>query len=177
MNKWIYAATAAATALACAPSASAAEVIYTCGASPRCDFTQANGTGGFNNLVTPAERAFDHYYAVSLSEAYKLTVSLTSASAVFGFSASELLAADRTTSLGTFSNNGELGQLVAAVVPGLYYVHVAGELLADRAKSYTGTIEIAPIPEPATWALMLTGIAAVGTALRHRARTTRIAFS
>ncbi len=177
MKKWIYAATAAAAVLACAPSVSAAEVIYACDASPRCDFTQANGTGGFSNIVVPAESAFDHYYEFSLTSSFLLTVSLTSASSVFNYTASELLSADRTTSLGSFTNNGELGQLVVALAPGLYYVHIAGDLLSDRAKTYGGTIEIAAIPEPATWALMLVGIAAVGTAMRRRPRSTRVAFS
>jgi hypothetical protein len=36
---------------------------------------------------------------------------------------------------------------------------------------------ILPIPEPATWALMVAGIAAVGVSMRRRAQNVRVAFS
>lgn len=36
---------------------------------------------------------------------------------------------------------------------------------------------ISPVPEPATWAMMVGGIAAVGFAMRRRPRTARVSFS
>lgn len=36
---------------------------------------------------------------------------------------------------------------------------------------------IVPVPEPATWALMLAGVAAVGVSMRRRSKNVRVAFS
>lgn len=46
--------------------------------------------------------------------------------------------------------------------------------------TYSGDISIspaAPVPEPATWAMMVAGIAAVGVTLRRRSLTGRVSFS
>jgi hypothetical protein len=44
--------------------------------------------------------------------------------------------------------------------------------------SYGGSIVVsAAVPEPATWAMMIAGIAAVGMTMRRRAQNVRVAFS
>jgi len=45
--------------------------------------------------------------------------------------------------------------------------------------SFGGSIAItpAPVPEPATWAMMLAGVAAVGTAMRRRSHRAQVSFS
>lgn len=41
--------------------------------------------------------------------------------------------------------------------------------------TYSGDISVTPVPEPATWALMVAGIAAVGMTMRRRAKA--VAFA
>ncbi|TNE43730.1 MAG: PEP-CTERM sorting domain-containing protein [Sphingomonadales bacterium] len=48
--------------------------------------------------------------------------------------------------------------------------------IAYGTASYGGNITISPVPEPATWAMMIAGIAAVGFAMRRRKQTTRVVF-
>jgi hypothetical protein len=45
--------------------------------------------------------------------------------------------------------------------------------------SYSGTINfrVLPVPEPATWGMMVAGIAAVGASMRRRSQKVRVAFS
>ncbi|BAK65610.1 hypothetical protein SLG_09350 [Sphingobium sp. SYK-6] len=40
-----------------------------------------------------------------------------------------------------------------------------------------GTVEVPAVPEPATWALMITGFGAVGAMVRRSARRTRVQFA
>jgi hypothetical protein len=50
---------------------------------------------------------------------------------------------------------------------GPHTIFVNGTLLGPTG-SYSGTINVAPVPEPATWAMMLLGFAGVGMAVRRR---------
>lgn len=45
--------------------------------------------------------------------------------------------------------------------------------------SYSGTINfrVLPVPEPATWGMMVAGIAAVGASMRRRSQKVRVAFN
>lgn len=56
---------------------------------------------------------------------------------------------------------------------GTYVIHVTGE--RGNGSSFTGTLNFAesnaPVPEPATWAMMLLGFGAVGFQLRRRRST------
>ncbi len=42
--------------------------------------------------------------------------------------------------------------------------------------TYSGDISIVPVPEPATWGLMLIGIGAVGVTMRHRMQRAKVSF-
>ena len=55
---------------------------------------------------------------------------------------------------------------------GMHTVTVSGASVGTRGGgTYSGTINVAPpIPEPATWALMLLGFGVAGFAMRHRRR-------
>lgn len=57
-----------------------------------------------------------------------------------------------------------LNQPVAA---GLQTLDIKGS--AQKLGSYTGTISFASVPEPATWAMMILGLGAVGYSMRRRA--------
>ena len=43
--------------------------------------------------------------------------------------------------------------------------------------SFGGSIAITAVPEPATWAMMLAGVAAVGMTMRRRSARTQVSFS
>ena len=57
------------------------------------------------------------------------------------------------------------------LAPGDYYLQVTGELLSEDSASYAGTMGLAPVPEPATYALVLGGLGVLGLlAQRRRAK-------
>ena len=68
----------------------------------------------------------------------------------------------------------ELLQLVnQPVAAGLQTLTIKGS--AQKLGSYTGTISFASVPEPATWAIMILGLGAVGYSMRRR--TVKVAFA
>jgi PEP-CTERM motif len=77
--------------------------------------------------------------------------------------------------LGNFSFNGTTGSTThafGALGIGDYYYQVAGIGAGTRGGFYTLSSTATPVPEPETYALMLSGLGVVGfLALRRRART------
>jgi hypothetical protein len=68
----------------------------------------------------------------------------------------------------------ELLQLInQPVAAGLQTLTIKGS--AQKLGSYTGTINFASVPEPATWAMMILGLGAVGYSMRRR--TAKVAFA
>ena len=65
--------------------------------------------------------------------------------------------------------NPETWALVNPVLVGLgsHTITVAGNLLGPNG-SYSGTLNVAAVPEPATWAMMLLGFGAMGLVIRRR---------
>lgn len=63
------------------------------------------------------------------------------------------------------------------VAAGLHKLIIEGT--AGGNASYGGNVNftLAAVPEPATWAMMIAGIGAVGVAMRRRSATARVAFS
>jgi hypothetical protein len=63
----------------------------------------------------------------------------------------------------------EVWALLSPVVVGLgsHTITVAGTLLGPTG-SYSGTLNVAAVPEPATWAMMLLGFGAMGLVIRRR---------
>lgn len=51
---------------------------------------------------------------------------------------------------------------------GAYAVKVGGTFLGNNGGSYSGTINVSPVPEPTTWAMLGLGLAAVGVMSRRR---------
>jgi hypothetical protein len=54
---------------------------------------------------------------------------------------------------------------------GNYSLTVSGS--SDNGGSYGGQFSVAPVPEPATWALMIAGLGVVGMAMRRRSSAKR----
>ena len=187
MKKAILAATAAFAALTVAPAANAA-VSLTCPqivGSASCTFNQSVGTGFFGNSFAKGANqviAFDDTYNLVLdasSTLYKLSITLTNTISVGGpitFTLHELLNSTPSV-MGQITGGGVGNDFI--VGPGVYSIHFSGNAAVTPATgaSYSGTIDVAPVPEPASWAMMIAGIAAVGTAMRRRSTVARVAFS
>ncbi|KQT34617.1 hypothetical protein ASG29_00090 [Sphingomonas sp. Leaf412] len=58
---------------------------------------------------------------------------------------------------------------------GAHQILVRGSAGVDG--QYTGTLSLAGVPEPTTWALMILGMGAIGGAMRRRAAKTTVAFA
>jgi opacity protein-like surface antigen len=54
------------------------------------------------------------------------------------------------------------------IVSGNYRLAVTGNVLGINGGSFGGNVNISPIPEPATWGMMIGGLAVVGMAVRRR---------
>lgn len=180
MKKALLAASAAIAAMAYAPAANASVSLLCAGFSGPafCTFTEAGMTGGFSNSYA-AGSSFQDYFGFTLSSTYRLSVTSTKTIQVGGpiiLTTSELVkitAGPTVTTIGPILLSGVANDFILG--PGLYALHFIGT--TTRASSYSGTIDIAPIPEPATWALMVAGIAAVGSTMRRRSHKVRVAFS
>jgi len=62
------------------------------------------------------------------------------------------------------------------LVPGNYYVHLAGNVTDPLGANFTlGVFGAAAVPEPATWATMIAGLGMLGAALRFRSRKSVVA--
>lgn len=51
---------------------------------------------------------------------------------------------------------------------GDYYVQVSGTMVSNTSGSFGGTVMLAPVPEPATYGMMLAGLGLVGFMARRR---------
>lgn len=61
---------------------------------------------------------------------------------------------------------------------GAHSIFVNGSVVGTTGDgSYSGTLNVTAVPEPATWAMMLLGFAVVGGAMRRRERQTRVRYS
>jgi len=176
MNKTLLAAAAAVAVLGMAPAANASVSIACPGTSSLgyCTFDEVNWTGNFGNSFPDAQSFLDTF-TLTLTADYQLSITMTNTAATGGpidFTTAELLDSSMT-SLGTLA----FGSVPTTfnLAAGVYHLSFSGDAL--KSASYSGTIDIAPIPEPATWAMMVVGIAAVGVALRRHRRNVRVAFS
>ena len=184
MRKFIYSAVGAA-ALAMASLANAAVIVT----APSPAVYTPPATGGFIGLVTPSAGAnastmtgfndtfnFDILGSPGLTDAQVSTVLLNG---IQNISFSSVMldgnAFTRTSIDGAaeqWSCCGPTGLLPVLLAPGPHTINLIGTLTGNLAASYSGTlnVQVAPVPEPATWAMMLIGFAGVGMAMRRRRR-------
>lgn len=171
MNKAILAAAAAIAALGLAPAANATVV---------------------EGITLSSSKVFDHFEGKSASAGLGLTDSFAFTLDVDSFFTSAILnsVAGAGGDLDFVSVDFD-GVHAFGVVNGFFdLAAVAGVYLAAGAHTlnvtynataanvtYSGDISISPVPEPATWAMMVAGIAAVGMTMRRRSHTARVAFS
>jgi hypothetical protein len=148
---------------ACIASSASAVVTIPCpgGTLTRgCSFTDVAGSGTFFDTISKAGSVtpFDDVFTVVLGLPGDVTIRLTSSPQ--GITFASLLFDGSPFAFGsagtTFTKDA-----------GTYDLRLVGSV--TRTASFSGTIDFAPaVPEPATWAMMITGFAGVGTALRRR---------
>ena len=63
---------------------------------------------------------------------------------------------------------GAGGQGSVLLGVGDHNITLTGNLIGAIAGSYSGTLNVQPVPEPATWAMMLLGFAGIGMTIRRR---------
>lgn len=178
MNKYLLAASAAAVATLLAPAANASVTISCPGFSGLgyCTFNEVNKTGNFGDSFTSAQ-SFNDTFTLTLSQAYDLSLTMTNTAATGGpiTFTTYALYDSAMTSLGNFAFGSV--PTTYALGAGVYTLKVAGS--ASGSASYQGTIDVSavPVPEPATWGLMLIGVTVLGAIMRRRLATARVAFS
>ncbi|WP_338766537.1 FxDxF family PEP-CTERM protein [Massilia sp. METH4] len=168
---------AASLALACAAmTAQAADISL-----PDGSIDVIDGAGAFSRLITGNHSGdtFTDTYAFDVTGVSSLTANLYSNAGnanvgldITGFS---LYSGDGTlVSAGTQVSTGKFDQWsldLSNVAGGTgYYVAVTGSVVSRAAGSYSGDLAISPVPEPATYGMLLGGMALVGVVARRRAQ-------
>ncbi|HWJ69805.1 MAG TPA: FxDxF family PEP-CTERM protein [Sphingobium sp.] len=180
MKKFLLATSAALAAFAMAPSASGA-TFYEPTDPNGITLTLDNLSDGFSSQTLPIGEIHDIFnFTVPVDGmASVLSVVTSVPGARLADFAGGLYSGDDLLSSFTFEmlDGGVLfGSLAPILLTGGvdYRLVFTGEALERT--SYGGNLTVTPVPEPATWAMMIAGIAAVGLTMR-RSQTTRIAFS
>jgi PEP-CTERM motif-containing protein len=133
------------------------------------------GTEFFGATIVAEPGAFSHSFDFILSSAFLSNAQVSSISLAgidVDFS-SILLDTHAFTQVG-FDPGTETWELAPPVTltAGLHTIFVNGSVVGISGNgSYGGNLNITPIPEPATWAMMLLGFGAVGFAIRRRRET------
>ena len=137
----------------------------------------SSGTAHFGNTV--GNGAFSDSFTFSLSlpsfgSSSLITISLGSLKDI-DFSSVDLNGDPFTGSVSTVGGDElEVFTLNMPNLPaGSYSLNVNGTA-SNGPASYAGTLNITPIPEPASWALMMGGFALVGSAIRRRRSVARM---
>lgn len=175
MNKLLLVASAAVAAFAVAPAANAS-VSVTCpsysSAPGICSFSAAQGTGIFADSFSAATSFTDTFTidTTGLTDPFRLNINANLLGALT-FSSFTLAG----PGIGSAALTADNSYYSFVVNPGLYTVTAIGS--STGRGSYSGNIAIAPVPEPATWAMLVAGIAAVGFGMRRRSSNVRLSFS
>jgi len=168
MRKFLMAA-ATAAALACAAPAAQAATTFTL-----IDQTSLDNLGTSNfGAIIDSTGVFNHTFNFTTSDAKNasssvITIFLGGAWDV-DFTAVDLDGVAFTQQTGDPAESWALnGTLLGA---GPHTINLHGTVTAttqSNAGSYAGTLNIANVPEPATWALMISGFGAAGAMLRRK---------
>jgi hypothetical protein len=168
MKKIALAASAAVAALCMASGAQAAVdniVLAGIGSSDAYSTDDATASDIFNFTVPTAGILSAAFGGVPDAAFTSITGGL--------YSGSVLLSPFAFMELG----NSKLGSLAATSVAAGDYSLRFFNVTAGAGYGGSVTLSAAPVPEPASWALMIAGLAAAGVAMRNRSKNVRVAFS
>lgn len=144
------------------------------------------GTGGdvFGQHFTGsnAGNSFAERYTFTLSSAGSIFADTFSSSGnakngldILGLS---LFNADGLVLKGTQLSTGKTDQWelsTSSLAAGNYFLLVSGTVLSNASGAYTGSLSVSPVPEPATYGMMLGGLALVGALASRRRKSSQAA--
>lgn len=168
MRKLILAAVGA-TALATASMANAAITINTCSpvlTSCTASNTATQSTIAFSNpSVAAGAVSADINFTNTLAGLYTIIVDSTTT----GFAITNVTLGGNTLFSGSAQTTGFLNLTLGM---GTYDFTFTGTSPSPNGGAVSGnvTFNLVPVPEPATWAMMLLGFAGIGFAMRRRSR-------
>lgn len=162
-----------ACAVLVAPGVHAADI-----SNPASTIELTEGAGFFGRLFTgnAAGDTFADHYTFSVGAGSSIVADL------FSYSGSptdgvDITGIDLYTASGTLVGTGtaigsdgiEQWQLTTSgLAADNYYVQVSGSLKSGTPAVYSASLAVTPVPEPATYAMMLGGLALVGALARRR---------
>ncbi|MHA6720045.1 FxDxF family PEP-CTERM protein [Sphingomonas sp. RS6] len=149
----------AVSAFGIAGSANAAE--FMCTPAPgQCSFDGT--TGGYSNVKRAAGETASDIFHILVDAPGQLILTFTTAKLTF----------DSATFAGvTFSPVAGQEYLFNIATAGTYDLLLTVSNPTSTVASYSGTIDVAAVPEPAMWGMMIGGFAMGGMALRRRRST------
>lgn len=138
------------------------------------------GTAGFTNTYSfagAAGKSFLDTYSFFLTSSVDLDSSLTSIAKNtkskfnLDITSFNLYLGDTLVAAGVEEESGDLESWYltgANLSSGAYSLKVGGVFEGTNGGTYSGDINVSPVPEPATWGMLGLGLAAVGFAARRK---------
>lgn len=142
-------------------------------------------SGTFGNSFNPAPLgSFTDVYnfmlsGASLTNGSLITLSLSGGNNIDFTCRTCSVLFDSTAFTHTMSGNLDVFTLdPQSITAGPHTITVNGTIASGPTASYSGTVNFnLPLPEPATWAMMLLGFAGIGLTMRTRRRTVLAQFA
>jgi len=173
--KALIAAAVCAGAVLAAPASYAADISH-----PPTPLVLVDGTGTFGASFLSGNNTntFSDHYTFS-------TVGLNFVDTLVGSIAHSALVGLSITSYDLYDSGGNLvaagvmqstGMVdlwtinTGGIPTGNYYVRVDGVIVSDTSASYAGNLNVLPVPEPQTYAMLLAGLGLVAAGARIRAK-------
>ncbi|MHA6721107.1 FxDxF family PEP-CTERM protein [Sphingomonas sp. RS6] len=116
-------------------------------------------TGGFANVKRSAGQ--------SAADTFKITFA-SAGTAVLTFTTAHLQFVTATFDGVTFTPVSGADNVFKIAAAGTYDLVMTVANPTSRVASYSGTIDFAAVPEPATWGMMIGGLGVAGASLRRR---------